>query len=180
MSSLRPAPQLLPNDATDKGPGSGSGPGGSSSSAGGGSGSASSAVPGASPLVCQKCKRSVLIHDEKAVTEHAVLTFASGHLCDSEEEKAKMVQRDTWAIEQLGEAFVMQPTARYTFRQPKDALTGNTAPAIDPDKKMAAIQTLFEIATERTSYDMPLCSSCSDAILAENDKRLKALEAYDH
>jgi hypothetical protein len=63
------------------------------------------------------------------------------------------------------------------LRAPKDA-AGVTIPSTDPDKKMGAIQTLFEIAWERTGQEMPLCGSCSESVLAEGDKKLKAIEAY--
>ncbi len=81
---------------------------------------------GPSPLVCQKCKRSLLIHDEKPVSEAAVLTFATGHLTDSEEERTRLMQRDTWAIEQLGEAFVMAPTTRCKSCSPPSGLIPST------------------------------------------------------
>jgi hypothetical protein len=40
------------------------------------------------------------------------MTFATGHCVDTPEEKAKLVQRDTWAIEQLAEAFAMNPVPK--------------------------------------------------------------------
>ncbi len=168
MTTPARGPTLIPVDPNSFG--GGAGPGGSSSAA---------AAAAGSPLICQKCKRSLVIHDDgKPISEAAVTCFATGHLTESEDEKNKLVQRDTWAIEQLAEAFAMSPQSKYPLpRAPKDA-NGVTIPSNDPDKKMGAIQTLFEIAYERTGYEMPLCGMCSDAILADVDKKLKAIQAY--
>lgn len=126
-------------------------------------------------FLCQKCRRPLVVEVDKPLQESAILAFSSEYAIPPHlNEKYK--KREVQAAELLDESFVVIPS-RAAPKPPPSSAPGSQ-PA-DIAKQAAVLTNIFEIASDKTQIDHPLCTTCSDSVFTELDRKLKELEE-DH
>jgi beclin 1 len=81
-------------------------------------------------------------------------------------------QHEQHAIDLLGESFVVLPP----LERKDGKKIGQEGQTTTMDKQTMALTAIFEIASDKSQIDQPLCTNCSEAVYQELDKRLKEVE----
>eukprot|EP00808_Paulinella_micropora_P001287 g70932.t1 len=119
-------------------------------------------------FICQKCRYPLQLNGEAPLEESAVLSFvdearSSPHLTP------EFRTQEQKAVELLSESFVVLPS--------KPGGTIKTPGSTNLDKQITAMTNIFQIASDKTQVDHPLCTQCSHEVAQELEMRLREAQS---
>jgi beclin 1 len=106
---------------------------------------------------------------DKPPDSSALATFSADYMLPTHLSEAHR-KRELSAINQLEQSYIVVSGSNNRGTQKPEAQSANV------ERQYKALTAFFEIASDKTQLDHPLCMGCSDGVFAELEKKLRDLE----